>query len=58
MSTKLTCEQMYIKLRNQYKKDYKGHFRDMYEGHNNAERTATMYAMRNTVVEWRRQYAT
>ncbi len=56
--TKLTCAQMYTKLRNQYKEDYRGHFRDMYEGHNHAERTATFYAIRNTIAEWRRQYAT
>ncbi len=53
---KLTCKKMYKKLRKQYAKDYKGHFRDMYDGHNYADRMATKYAIKHTVSEWRRQY--
>lgn len=53
---KMTPFGIYEKLRRQYLKGYKGHFRDMYEGHNHAERMATRYAIKNTIPEWRRQY--
>ena len=53
---KMTPLGIYEKLRRQYLKDYKGHFIDMYEGHNHADRMATAYALRNTKEAWRRQY--
>ena len=42
-------DKVYKKLRVDYLKDHKGHFKDMYEGHYHAERMATRYAIRNTL---------
>ena len=52
---KYTVKGMYDALRQQYLHDYKGHFRDMYEGHNHADRMATRYAIKNIREYWRNQ---
>ena len=51
----MTLEQTYKYLRDQYLKDYAGHFRDMYEGHNHLKRYATRFAIKNTLHVWRNQ---
>ena len=52
---KYTVKGMYDALRQQYLHDYKGHFIDMYEGHNHADRMATRYAIKNVREAWRNQ---
>ena len=37
----------------QYKLDYKGHFKDEYEGQNKLSRMANIFAIQNTVKLWR-----
>lgn len=44
---------IYHFLVKQYKKDYKGHFVDEYEGQNRLNREATKYAIQNTIKVWR-----
>lgn len=56
MTIKMTPLGIFEKLRRQYLKDYRGHFRDMYEGHNHANRMATRYAIKNTREVWRKQH--
>ena len=51
-----TLRQIYDELRVQYMKDYKGHFKDEYEGHYHADRMGTMYAIQNTKYVWEKQY--
>ena len=52
----MTQRKIYTRLRKQFLKDYRGHFRDMYEGHNHAERSATAYAIKNTIFTWKEQW--
>ena len=51
-----TPQQIYKGLRTVFLRDYKGHFRDMYEGHHHAERMATRYAIDNTKEVWELQW--
>ena len=48
--------QIYESLHKEYIKQWKGHFRDMYPGHNHLNRTATKHAIKNTKVEWKKQF--
>lgn len=43
---------IYYYLIKQYKKDYKGHFVDDYEGQDKLTREATKFAIRNTKLVW------
>lgn len=48
-------EKVFKYLYNLYKKDYRGHFTDEYKGQNKLGRTATLYAVRNTIYVWREE---
>ena len=53
---KLTQRQVYDTIRYAYIRDYHGFYEDRYKGQNRLSRTATWYAVKNTVKLWKEQY--
>ena len=53
---KLTNREIYEGLYDWYYKTFKLHCYDMYEGHNHIERLSNKFAIKNTLIEWKRQY--